>query len=109
MIAGIVLVALGVEATLAHVHEPLETVPAVALCGGFTVYLLGHIAFRLRNVQSVNRQRLVAAAASLALIPVALEADALVALTAVAALAAALIAFEAVRFREARARVRTGG
>jgi low temperature requirement protein LtrA len=106
MIAGIVLVALGVEQALAHVHEPLRTVPAVALCGGFALYLLGHIAFRLRNVRSVNRQRLVCALASLALIPVALDSDALAALAAVAALAAALIAYEAIRFREARARVR---
>jgi low temperature requirement protein LtrA len=35
MVAGIVLVALGIKKTLAHVGDPLGTIPAVALCGGF--------------------------------------------------------------------------
>ena len=34
MIAGIVLFALGLKKTVAHVGDPLETVPAFALCGG---------------------------------------------------------------------------
>ena len=34
MIAGIVLIALGVKKTAGHVDEPLDTVPAVALFGG---------------------------------------------------------------------------
>jgi low temperature requirement protein LtrA len=33
MVAGIIFTALGIEQTLAHVGEPLETIPAVALCG----------------------------------------------------------------------------
>jgi hypothetical protein len=45
--------------------------------------------------------------ALLALIPLALGADALGALVAVSAVLAALIAYEAVRFRELRARVRS--
>ena len=36
--------------TLAHVDEPLELVPAVALLGGTALYLLAHVAFRWRNV-----------------------------------------------------------
>jgi low temperature requirement protein LtrA len=106
MIAGIVLLALGIKKTVADVGEPLDTVPAVALCGGVALYLLGHIAFRLRNVQSLNRQRLVAAIVCLALIPVATSVDALAALAIVTAVTSSLIAFEAIRFREARARVR---
>ena len=39
LIAGVVLVALGLKKTLLHVDEPLETVPAVALCGGAALYL----------------------------------------------------------------------
>ena len=61
MIAGIILLALGMKKTIAHVDEPLKTVPAVALCGGVALYLLAHVAFRLRNVGSLNKQRLVAA------------------------------------------------
>ena len=106
MIAGIVLMALGIKKTLGETGEPLETIPAVALCGGVAIYMLGHIAFRYRNVGTLNRHRTVASLALLALIPLALELDALLALAAVSALLLVLIAYEAVRFREARARVR---
>ena len=44
MIAGIVLVALGVKKTIGHVDEPLDTVPAVALFGGIALYYAGHVA-----------------------------------------------------------------
>jgi NhaP-type Na+/H+ or K+/H+ antiporter len=84
----------------------LEIVPAVALCGGLSLYLLGHIAFRLRNVGSLNKQRLVTALVLLALIPVAHALDALPALAIIAVTCCGLIAYEAIRFREARDRVR---
>jgi low temperature requirement protein LtrA len=106
MIAGIILFALGMKKTLAHVDEPLELVPAVALCGGLSLYLLAHIAFRLRNVGTLNKQRLVTALVLAALIPVAHEVDALPALAIVAAACCGLIAYEALRFREARDRIR---
>ena len=61
MIAGIVLLALGIKKTLLDTGEPLKLVPAVALCAGPALYLLGHIAFRLRNVGTLNKQRLVVA------------------------------------------------
>ena len=48
MVGGIVFAALGIKQTLAHVGDPLDTIPAVALCGGVALYLLGHNAFRLR-------------------------------------------------------------
>ena len=48
MIAGIVLFALGLKATIEHVDEPLATVPAVALCGGLALYFLTHVGLRLR-------------------------------------------------------------
>jgi low temperature requirement protein LtrA len=109
MVAGIILLALGVKKTIGHVEEPLELVPAVALCGGVALYYLAHIAFRLRNVRSVNWQRLVAALGCLALIPVATNARAIVGLAAIAGLCAILTTYEAIRFREARARIRTSG
>src|ERR687897_2978313 len=71
MVAGIVFAALGVEETLAHVGEPLGMIPAVALCGGVALYLLGHNAFRLREEGSVSVPRLVVTILCLALIPVA--------------------------------------
>jgi low temperature requirement protein LtrA len=60
MVAGIIFAALGIEQTLAHVGEPLGTIPAVALCGGVALYLLlGHNAFRLREEGSLSVPRLV--------------------------------------------------
>jgi low temperature requirement protein LtrA len=106
MIAGIVLLAVGLKKTELAVDEPLKTIPAIALCGGVALYLLAHIAFRLRNVGTFNRQRAVATIAVLALIPVTLEVDAIVSVAAVTAVLVALIAYEAIRFREARERVR---
>ena len=106
LIAGIVLLALGLKETLAATGDSLETVPALALCGGPALYLLGQIAFRERILGSFSPHRAFAAAALLALIPLALGADALVALAAVAAVLAGLIAYEAVHFRDERARVR---
>jgi low temperature requirement protein LtrA len=97
---------LGLKETLAHTGEELETVPAIALCCGPAVYLLGQIAFRERVLGSFSPHRAFAAIALLALIPLALGADALVGLAAVAAMLATLIAYEAVHFREQRARVR---
>jgi low temperature requirement protein LtrA len=106
MVAGIVLVALGLKTTLAHVGDPLETVPAFALLGGLALYLLGHVALRLRNVRTVNRQRLALAVALVALVPVATEVPALASVAAVTALLGAMIAYETFSYGEARDRVR---
>jgi low temperature requirement protein LtrA len=106
MVAGIILVALGMKKTLADVEDPLKTVPAVALMGGTALYLLAHVAFRWRNLHTLNRQRLVCAAVLLAALPVALEVPALITVGLVAAVLSALIFYETHRFAEARERVR---
>ncbi len=106
MIAGIVLLALGLKKVLGDVDAPLKDVGAVALCGGAALYLLAHIGFRFRNVGTLNKHRSVATFLLLALIPLALEADALVSLAAVSAVLVGLIVYEAFHFRDARARVR---
>jgi low temperature requirement protein LtrA len=106
MVAGIVLFAFGVKKTLGHVDEPLAVVAAAGLCGGVALYLLAHVAFRLRNVGSLNRQRLATAAALLALVPLTRDAPALATLALVAGVLTVLIAYEAIRFAEARERVR---
>ena len=106
MIAGIVLIALGLKKTLGHTEDALKLVPAAAMYGGAALYLLAHVAFRLRNVHSLNRRRLACAILLLALIPVATEVAALAALAVLAALLCALIAYEAVRYADARDRVR---
>jgi low temperature requirement protein LtrA len=106
MVAGIVLLALGLKKTLAHVEDPLEVVPAVALLGGTAIYLLAHVAFRWRIVHRFSWQRLVCAAIFIALLPAAIEVPALATLAIVSALLAALIVYEAHRFAELRERLR---
>jgi low temperature requirement protein LtrA len=106
MIAGIVLVALGVKKTLGDVEEPLETIPSVALFGGIALYYAGHVGFRLRNVRTLNRPRSVALVVCVALIPLGTEVDAIVAVALAAVVTSAVIAFEAIRYAEARRRVR---
>jgi low temperature requirement protein LtrA len=110
MVAGIVLVALGMKKTLGQVEDPLEAVPAFALLGGLAIYLLGLVGFRYRHVHTVNRYRLLFALAMLALVPAALAVDpaalALLALITVALWA--LIAYETASYGEGRARVRHG-
>ena len=106
MIAGIVLVALGVKKTIGDVGEPLKTAPAVALFGGVALYYAGHIGFRFRNTRTLYRGRLVAFVVCLALIPLATEVDALVALGLAAALTSAVVAYEVLRYADARRQLR---
>ena len=108
MVAGIVLVALGMKKTLGAVDEPLKLVPAAAMLGGAALYLLGHVAFRLRNVHTLSPQRLVCALVLLVLVPVAVRLPALATLAVLAAVLTALISYEALRFAEARERIRHG-
>ncbi|QEC49083.1 low temperature requirement protein A [Baekduia soli] len=106
MVAGIILFALGVKKTLAHISDPLETVPAVGLCGGVALYLVALVAFRLRNVHRLNVARLIAAAALVVLIVPARHADALLTLGLTAAVMVAPLAYERVRYHDLRRRLR---
>jgi low temperature requirement protein LtrA len=117
MVAGIVLFALGLKKTIEHVGDPLATVPAVALCGGLSLYFLTHVAIRVRIVYAVRRAgtgrpgwigpgRLAAGIAMLALLPVAFEFAALTALAAATGVCCALITYDVVHYRQHRAEVR---
>jgi low temperature requirement protein LtrA len=106
MVAGIVLLALGLKKTLAHVDEALDTVPAVAMLGGTALYLLAHVAFRWRNVHRFSTARLLCALVLAALIGAAVELPALATLAILAALLSALIAYETVAFAELREKMR---
>jgi low temperature requirement protein LtrA len=94
MVAGIVLGALGLEAVLAHHDAPLDPVHSFALLGGTAIYLLAHVALRLRNAHSVNIERLTLGLLFFALIPVATMVDALYSIVVVNLLLWAMIAFE---------------
>jgi low temperature requirement protein LtrA len=106
MVAGIVLVALGMKKTLAHVEDPLKLVPTFALLGGTALYLLGHVAFRLRNVHTLNRRRLGLAIGLLAVVPFLEHLPALATLAILATLLVLLISYETRIYGEARQRVR---
>jgi low temperature requirement protein LtrA len=106
LVAGIIFVALGIKQTMAHVGDPLGTIPAVALCGGVALYLLGHNAFRLREVGSVSVPRLVVTVLCCALIPVAVSIPSLIILAILAGLMCALATFETMRSREFRRELR---
>lgn len=117
MIAGIVLFALGLEETIEHVREPLAEVPAVALCGGLSLYFLAHVGLRVRLVRSVRHAtterpgyigpgRLVTGIAMLVLIPAALALPALASLALAAAVCCALIAWDVIHYHAHRIEVR---
>jgi low temperature requirement protein LtrA len=106
MVAGIVLLALGIKKTIAHTGHELDVVPAFALLAGTATYLLAHVAFRWRNVHRFSWQRTIAAVVCVALLPLALAVPALVALTMLAAVLVVLVTYEYFRFAELRARLR---
>ena len=114
MVAGVIYLALGLKKVAQYVGDeshhtltdPLPTTALWALYGGVAAYLLGHLAFRLRNIGSINRPR---AAVAVLLLPAPLALGGVPALAALAVLAGVLIgliAFEVVRYAEARAAVR---
>jgi low temperature requirement protein LtrA len=106
MIAGIVLVALGIKTTLAHTGAELHDTAAAALLGGAAIYLLAHVAFRWRNVHRFSWQRAIAALVCCALVPAAVAIPALAALGMLAAILAAVVVYEHLRFGELRTRLR---
>jgi low temperature requirement protein LtrA len=106
MVAGIVLVALGMKKTLGHVEDPLELAPATALLGGAALYLLAHVAFRYRHIQTLNTRRLGFAVLLMAFIPVAVEIPALATISVLALALMALIVVETRAYGESRHRTR---
>jgi low temperature requirement protein LtrA len=106
MVAGIVLVALGMKTTLAHVGDELDLVIASAMLGGAALYLLALVAHRYRNVHSVNNHRLMAAVLMVLLVPAATAVPALAVVAAMAVVLWGLIVLEARRFAGSRDRVR---
>jgi low temperature requirement protein LtrA len=94
LVAGIVLMALGMKVTIGHHSEHLDDVPAFALLGGVAIYLLGLVAFRYRQIQTINRHRLGLAIVLLFLVPVATAVPALISLAVAVVLIWTMIAYE---------------
>jgi low temperature requirement protein LtrA len=106
MVMGIIVFAIGVKETLAHPGSDLDSLRAVALCGGVALYLLALSTFKRRNIGSFNYPRLAATAALIALAPLATTIPALLSLGLVSAIAVCLIAYEVTRYAVARDRIR---
>jgi low temperature requirement protein LtrA len=114
MVAGVALVALGIEQVLVLVGNTtdgelalgLDILPLTALYGGVALFLFAHVAFKYRTWRRVTGPRLVVGLLLCALIPLARELPALAALGLLTTVLVAMIASEAVRYAEAREQVR---
>ncbi len=107
MIIGGIFFSLGVKKTLAHTDEVLAMIPAVALCGGLILYLIGQMVVRARCGGRVAWPRLVAVLALGALIGVSPQIEALILLSTVAGVFALLVAYETLVERHHRHRIRS--
>ncbi len=106
LVVGIVLVALAMKKTVAHVSDPLETIPALGLFGGSALYLLAYAGIRLRVSRTLSRGRFITALVFIALLPAAVAIPALAALALATAVWVSLHAYEFIWWRQARAETR---
>jgi low temperature requirement protein LtrA len=106
MVAAIVLIALGMKTTLAHVGDPLAWETATALVGGTALYLLAHVGFKLRALGTLSVHRLAAAVVLLAFVPLAHRLEPLVTVAVVGSVLWITIGLESVRHADARREIR---
>ncbi|MGH3427050.1 MAG: low temperature requirement protein A [Mycobacteriales bacterium] len=106
LMLGIVLASLGLKKVLQYVSggaqhglgDALTGIGLFALYGGVALYLLAHVAFKLRAIRTFSVARFVTALVVLALIPVAWHVPALVALLILAGMLVLFIAVETVKY-----------
>ena len=110
IVAGIIVGAVGVEGVLAHAGdgEPLGLFYAVALYGGFALYLAGHLLFKQRMYAALSLPRLVTVGVLLLALPAAAFLPPLVGLAGLVLLLGVLIGVETRRYAALRAGVRPG-
>jgi low temperature requirement protein LtrA len=114
MVAGIALLALGIEQVLGSVgetsngelSEPLAALPLGALYGGVVLFLVAHAAFKYRTWHQVTVRRLLVAGLLVVLMPAAMAVPALAALGLLAGVMVVMIATESVRYSEVREQIR---
>ena len=94
IVAGIIVFAVGMKATIHDLDEPLSSAARLALCGGVAVYLAGNVAFRLRMVGAASYSKLAGAVGLLALFAVGAEFSALWVAAGVALVLGALCTIE---------------
>jgi low temperature requirement protein LtrA len=114
LMAGVVLVALGMKKVLEYVSDiethtltdPLKGVALAALFWGPVSYLLGHVAFKWLTTHQISVVRLVTAGLLLLGWLVAASVRALAQLAVVAAILAGAVAVETILYAEHRRQVR---
>jgi low temperature requirement protein LtrA len=113
MIAGIVLLAVGLKQVQAYVgggahslHDALPSLPLSAMYAGVALFLLAHVAFTYRAERLLKVQRVVTAVLLVLLIAPAMHLPALGALALLTGVMVLLIAAESLRFADAREQVR---
>jgi low temperature requirement protein LtrA len=94
IVAGIIVFAVGMKATIHDLGEPLSDAARLALCGGLAIYLLGNAAFQLRMVRTVGYAKLAGAVALLVVFGVAGDLSALWVTAAATLVVAAVCALE---------------
>ena len=106
MVAGIVLLALGLKKVLGDPNHALFIETDAALYGGVAIYFLALSSFRRRNVGSFNRSRLWLAGLLIVLIPVAVRFPAIYALGLLAAILVSYVVYEVSSHGEGRTQIR---
>ncbi len=106
MVAGIVLLALGLKKSFVDIDAELKLVASFALFGGVALYLLGHLLFRKRNMGSWNVQRAVVMVLLLACVPLGVMAPAWVSLVTLMSVLLALVTYETLAFAPWRRHLR---
>ena len=92
---------------LPDVSDSLAAVPAFGLFGGIAVYMLAHVALRLRIGGGLGRGRPVASVVLLLLLPLGTVVPAIAALGIVAAVCVGVIVYEFLAHRQERAWIRS--
>jgi low temperature requirement protein LtrA len=108
MVAGIVLLALGLKVVFHDLDHALSWELSTALFGGVALYLLGHLLFRWRNMHTWNVQRAVVLVLLLGLVPVGVAVPAWISLVALTSTLIGLVSYEALHFATRRQALRTG-
>ncbi|MDX6283605.1 MAG: hypothetical protein QOH03_4676, partial [Kribbellaceae bacterium] len=116
MVAGIVLLALGLKKVLEyvgdtghhHLDDPLKGIGLYALFFGVVLYLLGHVGFKWRTTHQLGISRLITAVLCVVALPLLAHVPALGQLAVLAVLLTGLVAFESVRFAQEREALKHG-
>jgi low temperature requirement protein LtrA len=94
LVAGIVFFAVGTRVSVEHIDEPLAPLAALALTGGVALFYAAEVAYRWRDHHQLTVDRLLAAAASLLVFPVAISVPAVSSLAVLTAIGVLRLAWE---------------